>query len=46
MKVFHKTISEKQQIAADAKVKDLTRKTALVLAFLSVFFFFFKLLFF
>lgn len=46
MKIVPKVISEEQQISADAKVKNVTRSAALVIAFASVFFFFFKLLFF
>jgi len=46
MKIVPKIISEEQQISADAKVKEVTRKVAVALAFVSVFIFFFKLLFF
>lgn len=45
MKIVPKIISKEQQILAEAKVQYVTRKTALALAFVSVFFFFLKLLF-
>ena len=46
MKIFPRTISKEQRIAAEAVVEKITRKAALIIAFASVFIFFFKLLFF
>lgn len=46
MKIVPQNISKEQQTSADVKVKEATRKAALVIAFCSVFVFFLKLLFF
>lgn len=46
MKTLPKKISREQEIIANKKVEKATRKIALVIAFSSVFIFFFKLLFF
>ncbi len=46
MKIVPKTASKEQQVFADERVRKVTRKAAMVIAFASVFVFFFKLLFF
>lgn len=46
MKILPAQVSEEQRVFSDLKVKEVTRKIALVIAFISVFGFFFKLLFF
>ena len=46
MKILPSEVSEERQISKDRIVESVTRKIALAIAFISVFIFFFKLLFF
>jgi len=44
MRIFPTTISEEKKAADDLRVKEITRKVAIAVAFAAVFIFFIKLL--